>query len=327
MNKFYIFVFASILTIFVTDSTAGPGMKENSLRKAEPRIVDGYEATPGAWPWMAALMYDYLGQERCECGGSLIAPKWVLTAAHCVEKLNENNQHDGYMNPADIRVIIGVHDLRNDPGERIKVTRIFPHPSYVSKSVPDVALLELEKEVPQNTVPIYRGEESLAGKEGTVLGWGVTSPDGTTSTEKLQQVELLIISNETCNHAYNQVGLGITGYEICAGIVGGGKDSCQGDSGGPMVVWDNGVRKLAGIVAWGQKCGDPELYGVYTRVSSVVGFIDKHLKPSASVIFSDDDGGCFIGVTSEMKSCFFALILVSVAVLVFAGYKKRPGRW
>ncbi len=110
---------------------------------------------------------------------------------------------------------------------------------------------------------------SNAGQPGdmaSVSGWG-TLTDGGNSPNKLQKVNVPIVSNQVCNepNAYNGQ---ITPTELCAGYAQGKKDSCQGDSGGPLVVKDNGDYYQAGIVSWGDGCAQPNKYGVYTRVSA-----------------------------------------------------------
>ncbi len=104
------------------------------------------------------------------------------------------------------------------------------------------------------------------------IGWGLTSEDGGVSNI-LREVNLQIVSPAACNApaAYNG---SIGNLMICAGFAHGGKDACQGDSGGPMMVMDaSGNYVQAGIVSWGEGCGKPEKYGVYTRVSQIQAWV------------------------------------------------------
>lgn len=257
-----------------------------------PRIVGGDEAEPGAWPWMVALtdadesdIYDGL-----RCGGSLIHSKWVITAAHCVrdERTGRN------IRTKDIEVVLGVHNLKDDTGERVRVKRIVSHPDYDSWTMDsDIALLELEKDVSYEPIPVVSGDSSLEGEDSVIMGWGTLEMSEQTYPPELQQASIPIVSNEVCNASYNDKNSDfdwwfswlfgyaaddeITDNMMCAGFEAGEKDTCGGDSGGPLIVKEDEKWKLAGITSWGEGCAEPEYYGVYTRVSEFTDFIDKWL--------------------------------------------------
>ncbi|GEM_PF-1127044 len=279
------------------DTTAGEESRKT------PRIVDGNDARPGEYPWMALLVdadepdiyYAHL------CGAALISSKWVVTAAHCVK----DEWTGRNISTSDIEVVLGIHDLKNDTGERVGVRRIIPHPDYDSWTMDsDIALVELEKDVLCETLPLVSYNISLEGQESAILGWGVTEADGSEYPDVLQEVFLPVVSNQVCNDAYNQKkepyhwwmnwwfdheeSDEITDNMLCAGYADGGKDSCTGDSGGPLVVWEEGW-KLAGITSWGEGCSVPGYYGVYTRVSEFEEFIDKHI--SGEVSYCGDFNG------------------------------------
>jgi secreted trypsin-like serine protease len=250
---------------------AGP-----DTRSITPRIVGGTEALEGAWPWMAALIYadDSSAFYGHFCGGALIRSNRIATAAHCVEGLQAS----------EIDVVVGAHDLKNDPVERIGVQEILMHPDYDPYSLDsDIALLSLSRSLSAETIPLVSSTLVLEGKTGTALGWGYTDPDRLSPSETLQQVALPIVSNPDCNTAFNAYDGypyddPITANMVCAGDVLGGKDACIGDSGGPLVVSDGGAWHLAGLVSWGEGCAEPGLYGVYTRVGAFIDFIDQNAK-------------------------------------------------
>lgn len=262
---------------FVTAHATTPTTPENELK-----IIGGKAAAPGAWPWMAALVMrniePYNGQF---CGGSLISPDWVLTAAHCVFTYNAKGQMTNILNN-NIDIVLGTNDLEapQNQYERIPVDRIIPHPDYNQYTDDnDIALLKLSRPSVQSPLscltPIDEPELAPPGTEATLLGWGDTSlsPYFESFPNLLMQVNVPIVSNEVCNQAYPGE---ITENMICAGFEQGGKDSCQGDSGGPMVVRKGKEGYIqAGIVSWGYGCALAGYYGVYTRVSKYTEWISS----------------------------------------------------
>jgi hypothetical protein len=233
-------------------------------------IVNGTVAMAGSWPWMVSL---HTNSGFQFCGGSLIAPHWVVTAAHCVKN---------HLDPAYYTVHVGsFHVASYDaPYETdVGVTAVRMHPDYNGNTNSfDIALLRLAKDVPfpfnshVNAVclPNQYGYVVPSGTLCVTTGWGVTH--GTGSDAILRQVVLPVVSNSVCNADYNGQ---VDNTMICAGYPLGGKDSCQGDSGGPFVCQDPSSKRwiMQGVVSWGRGCGEPGYPGVYSRTSVLTDFV------------------------------------------------------
>ncbi|MBF0203932.1 MAG: serine protease [Desulfamplus sp.] len=280
--------FAQDISQTETDLNPSPNTLEQPPKTFEPspniaynqtRIVGGGSVTdPTKYPWIAALV-DSSEQDISYgqfCGGTLIAPGWVVTAAHCACE-------DDSVIPVKaetIDVVLGVVNLKATPDtyERIKVEKVIIHPDYDAYwTNNDVALLKLQTPSSQPKINFLASPESEqlpleSTVMATIMGWGWTKPKVRSYPDQLQEVNIPLISNEKCASVF---GVGeITENMLCAGFSEGGKDACQGDSGGPLVVpHPDGGYVLTGIVSWGNGCAQPDAYGVYTRISMMRNWI------------------------------------------------------
>jgi secreted trypsin-like serine protease len=239
----------------------------------EPKIVGGRDATPGDDPWQVALIRTYKtgADRRPFCGGALVSDTWVVTAAHCVD--------NGTL-PSDFFVLAGTTDVAVG-GVRADPVDIIVYPGYVPGERPrnDIALIRLRSPMLGTGIasiaplqPDREGSALKVGAQTRVTGWGSVG-EGGTAVRELRYVDVQVYSNVDCNDSVAYAGA-VMPEMVCAGYAQGGKDSCQGDSGGPLTAVDQGRTQLAGIVSWGEGCARPNRYGVYTRVTRFVTWIE-----------------------------------------------------
>lgn len=247
----------------------------------EGRIVGGTPATIEQVPFQAAIVDDarFGGDDfdRHYCGGTLITPRIVQTAAHCVV----DGDPDGFPDDEDLElndldVVVGRATLSGTGGQRLNVVNMVIDPGYddVTGDL-DAAWLALGADAAPPAAPIKiagPGEAALwaPGAQTRTSGWGLTS-DGGDASDDLRIATVPVIPDSTCD------GLGGL-YEdfnaatmVCAGHMAGGIDACQGDSGGPLaapgLAAGAPVTRLVGIVSFGDGCALPDAPTVYTRVA------------------------------------------------------------
>jgi len=235
------------------------------------RIIGGVDAIPGAWPWIASLQF----RNSHFCGGTLLSPKWVLTASHCVGKISSYNMRDW-------TIKMGAHDhRRQEPSvQRRNIVRVIKNPNWNERTLyGDHTLLELSSPVQLNSrvniacLP-QRGVYPPLGKNCVLAGWGsITHPGRPASV--LQQTKLPVVQSNKCK--YNP-------EVVCVGKgFGTGPDgrqwpnACRGDSGGPLVCQrSDGRWQVDGVASFVYTyC---KYYTGYSPVNKYLDWINSHIR-------------------------------------------------
>jgi secreted trypsin-like serine protease len=290
------------------------------------RVIGGDVAIDRAWPWQVLVVILVRSADgktaEYNCGGSVISPHWVLTAAHCVIDVDPKSrlmvvaeQKDGgtvkAMRLASRAAVrgnrLGVDVNADEKDLHVGVTP-FVHPGYKPTSPThenDIALLKLNEPVRSTSVKmLLHGDDALEGPQvrAVVTGWGrmrEIDADGIdvltgkkadpeeVEPKHLMEAKIPLVGMGKCKEAYKASPGVIDGRTLCAGLDEGGVDSCQGDSGGPLVTRDRSERWMQiGVVSWGDGCGRPGIPGIYTRVSAFAGWIRQNVGND----LADDDG-------------------------------------
>jgi secreted trypsin-like serine protease len=230
-------------------------------------VVGGAPVSDGSWPSIVALVPTGGPPELTTfCGGTLIAPTVVLTAAHCVL-----DAAGAPTPPGHIEAVTGAENLLA-PADRIAVAEVRIHPGYIVEGdAPDAALLILSRPAAA-PVAAYAapGQDADVERPGSMAGWGEQGEGSHKYPSRLVAAPVTIFAGARCREM-----LGAAfhlGETLCAGRLEGGVDTCAGDSGGPL---RDATGLLVGITSWGVGCGRPGLPGVYTRISAISAWIAR----------------------------------------------------
>ncbi|CAH1185683.1 unnamed protein product [Phyllotreta striolata] len=274
MKKIFelLIIFGSVLCSSVQLESSGFFSFSPHRKLGKLRIIGGEAVEPpNKYPFQAAL-YIYYGDLVALCGGSLINEKWVLTAAHCIEK-----------NPSKVEVLLGAYNQSQDHENSRQIflsQALFIHKDWDKRTLQnDIGLIKLPDSASFNKnvglIQVASGTSKYDGQTGTILGWGIT--ESGRESDVLMQVNVRIMSNAECRHsdpAYSSV---IKSSHLCTDGTDI-KSSCSGDSGGPLIVGNT----LVGLVSFGpSNCllGYPS---VFTRLTSFYPWINETMQVNSS---------------------------------------------
>ncbi|XP_057670735.1 trypsin-like [Diorhabda carinulata] len=234
-----------------------------SSEDAHLRIIGGTKCESN-YPFMVSIR----ANNHHYCGGTLIAPQWVLTAAHClVIKLEDVVIGSNFLIPKSTDIFFKTYIVKQTA-----------HPDFdLDSMINDIAILKLAEpvsflkfvELPKGKL---RADITTFCNDSTVMGWGLQKIGGSPVNE-LSCVHLTPISLKKCQVLLGEI-IAEEAKQICT--FSSGKDACQGDSGGPLLCDD----VQYGIVSWGVGCADDHFPGVFTRVDDYVDFIEYTMNNS-----------------------------------------------
>jgi len=222
------------------------------------RIINGLDASKNQYPWLVYITA-VKGAFGSSCGGTVLNPRYVLTAAHCM--FRDIKEIPGFRHPfhaSEIKVYAGAHNrnfdmMRLDGVQEVGVSTYVNHPGFKPRDSlfsdrwdNDYSIMELTRNIiPTTTVreaclsiPLDVGFEPVIA-----AGWGKTG-DGIASMI-LKHVELKTITRSNCASNYD---LTITKNMLCT--TGWDQGTCSGDSGGPLMAQDG---KVIGVTSWGNQ--------------------------------------------------------------------------
>ncbi|MET9440421.1 serine protease [Streptomyces sp. NPDC006610] len=240
------------VALAATAAAAATALAGSPAAAAPQPIVGGTTTTTTTYPFMMQITDSSQNQF---CGGTLVSPTKVVTAAHCM--VGETT--------SSVRVVGGRTYRNGTNGTVARVSRIWIHPNYTdATNGEDVAVLTLSTSMPYTPAKYVSSTETsvyAAGTTARIVGWGTTRSGGSSSNQ-LRTATVPTVSDTSCRTSYGSDY--VAAEMVCAGYSSGGVDTCQGDSGGPLLI--GGV--LAGITSWGEGCAAAGYPGVYTRLTT-----------------------------------------------------------
>ena len=239
-----------------------------ALPPAGPRIVNGSLADEGEYPSQGLLLID-TADGQAVCGGSVVAARKFLTAAHCV--IGEDGRPRP---PAAFAAYLGETHITLNPAHRHTFSAVAVHPDYAEDAggqTNDVAVLTFASPVTTPALDVVSPDDGALWAPGRflwIIGWGDTFEGSNDGSADLREADIPVRTDADCAEAYG--GLFVAATMVCAGDadpLGRSADTCQGDSGGPLLA---GLPPFvaAGVVSWGNGCNREGFPGVYSRIGA-----------------------------------------------------------
>lgn len=244
----------------------------HAVENVSTRIVNGRNATRGQFPHQALLFITVNENISTDCGGTLLSNRWVLTAAHCLHKVQSVNIHLGVSNASDF----------NEPGRvNLNSTEFILHPRYFPTIlINDIGLIRLPEPVTFTKliqpIQLPNTTENFHDISAITSGFGLTNVTDFELPSALQWINLRTISNYECAIEFrNAISTLVLQRSVLCAIAEDALrrgNPCYGDSGGPLTTEDNVLIGVTSLAIDGCHLGYPI---VYTRVTEYLNWIQS----------------------------------------------------
>jgi hypothetical protein len=264
--------------------------------KPEPVITGGSEVTIENHPYQVRLATIH-GSQSSWCGGALLSPQWVLTAAHCVyakDKFSPPN-----------RLIVGYgkskrSDINADSYFIKSSSQQIVHPQFSwQTNQNDIALVKLDEPVDMRyagLLPVHDMGDPTNSSPLFITGWGNTTTIGT-NVDHLRGA--LVNLDSQCGQWGTRINPSI---QVCA-VGSAGQSACHGDSGGPLVINEKGVLYSFGVASFrGESCESIRTPLVYGKVSAYKEWIETNTGPLWSTTIASDSSAVFLANIEECET-------------------------